>query len=331
MSDIVKHDGGELVTTSNEPLSRNPAAVYLTSLGSPASRRTMHSALDTMAGMISGGQLDALTFPWHELRYQHTQALRAQLAERYAASTANKFLSALRRVLKESWRLGLMAGEDYRAAADVEGVKGSTLPAGRSLTSGEITALFNACANDSSPNGARDAAIIALLYACGLRRAEVVALNLDDYDADSGRLVVRGKRNKERAVFVRGGAAAAMADWLAVRGLDTSPTPALFIPTRRGGHLLYTQQGNPARLTTQAIYNILDKRADEASVKDFSPHDMRRTFISDLLDRGADIVTVQKLAGHASPTTTARYDRRPEEAKRKAQELLHVPYGGRLT
>jgi site-specific recombinase XerD len=71
---------------------------------------------------------------------------------------------------------------------------------------------------------------------------------------------------------------------------------------------------------------MLYKRGEQAGIKNVSPHDLRRTFISHLLDKGADIATVSKMAGHANIQTTARYDRRPKEAKKKAVELLHVPY-----
>jgi site-specific recombinase XerD len=82
-------------------------------------------------------------------------------------------------------------------------------------------------------------------------------------------------------------------------------------------------------MTNQAIHNMLQNRANEAGVKKFSSHDLRRTFASNLLDAGADIAKVSKMAGHASVQTTARYDRRPEEANRKAAGLFHVPYNGR--
>jgi integrase/recombinase XerD len=309
-------DRQELALSTQIPLDRNPAAVYLASLESPTSRRTMRQALDTIAGLLTG-DADAFACNWAAVRFQHTAAIRSKLTEEYAASTANKFLSALRGTLKAAWQLGQTSAEAYHKAASVGGVKGETLPAGRELSGGEISALMQACAKDHSPAGARDAAIIALLYACGLRRAEVVALDLKDYNPETGRLVVRGKRNKERYAYPVDGAARAMADWLRSRGDEPG---ALFRAINKGGRI------RKGIMTTQAIYNMLRKRAEEAGVKEFSPHDLRRTFVSDLLDAGADIVTVSKMAGHASVQTTARYDRRPEEAKRKAAGLLHVPY-----
>ena len=83
-----------------------------------------------------------------------------------------------------------------------------------------------------------------------------------------------------------------------------------------------TQDG----LTAQSVYDILSKRADQAGVKKFSPHDLRRTFAGDLLDAGADLATVQKLMGHANANTTAAYDRRDAKSKRAAVDKLHVPY-----
>ncbi len=298
------------------PLDRNPASVYLASLAL-GSRRTMRDALNVIAAMLTNGDADALTLQWAALRFQHTAAIRAKLAQEYSAATANKMLSALRGVLKTSWRLGQMSADDYARAADVQSVHGATLPRGRALASGEIDALMTACVNDASAAGARDAAIIALLRVGGLRRAEICALNFDDYDAETGALTIRGKRNKERAGYVANGAKEALEDWLILRGNETG---ALFCPVSKGGTIILR------RMYPEAIFNLLCKRAAQAGVKDLSPHDFRRTFAGDLLDAGADIVTVQKLMGHANVQTTARYDRRGEQAKRKAIALLHVPY-----
>ena len=255
-----------------------------------------------------------------------TAAGEAKLGQRYSAAGANKILSAVRGVLRAAWQLGQMTAEDYHTAAAVKSIKGSQEePAGHALAAGEILALLDTCLADLTPAGYRDAAVIALLYACGPRRAELVGLDLADVvitedDGERwGKLTVRhGKGNKARSLPVAGGALDALQDWLIVRG--NAPGP-LFVPINKGGVLALGQ-----RLTSQAIYDLLAKRGAVAKLADFSPHDLRRTFISDLLDKGADIATVQKLAGHAQVTTTARYDRRGERAKRKAVSLLHVPY-----
>ena len=301
-------------------LDQNAAAIYLTSLNSESGRRTMRQALNVCAGLVSDNA-DALTFDWSQVRFQHVNAIRSRLTEVYKPATVNKMLAALRGVLRSAWQSGYMSAEDFHKAASVKGVKNDTLPAGRELTSGEMSALMADCEHDTTNAGARDAAVIGLMYSCGLRREEVVTLDLADYGTEDGRLVVRGKGNKERVAWLTGGAARALADWLAVRGEDPG---ALFVAVNKSGRI--TSYKN---MTPKTVYNMLAKRATEAGVKSFSPHDMRRTFVSDLLDAGADIVTVSHMVGHANVTTTARYDRRPEEAKRKAASLLHVPYMGR--
>ena len=158
------------------------------------------------------------------------------------------------------------------------------------------------------------------LYGGGLRREEAVALLVDDYDPEDSSLRVRGKGNRERIAYATNGGRDALDDWLQVRGVDPGP---LFVPVDKAGRLTLR------RITGTAVLYMLRRRATAAGVARFSPHDLRRSYVSDLLDAGADISTVQRLAGHASPLTTARYDRRGERAKRQAAELLHVPYARR--
>lgn len=288
---------------------------------------------------------------WGALRYEHTVAVRARIAQTYSPATANKILSALRQTLKQAWLLGQISADEYNRAIQLEPVKGKSLPAGRELTQGEMLALMTTCQDDPNTNaGTRDAAIIALMYAAGLRRDEVIKLTIENYDPKSGKLVVTGNGNKQRTAYITNGAANALHDWLTIRGKQPGP---LFVEVNKGGKVLVERQSMVVRpfskirgvqvpnkkagqtiyrggaITSQAIYNMVAKRAREADIKNFSPHDVRRTFISHLLDAGADIATVSKMAGHSSIETTARYDRRPEEAKRKAAELLHVPYRAR--
>lgn len=311
--------------------AKHPALVYLAGL-SESSRRPQAQSLNTIAEIVGveriddsrGSDVRYTAVPWGALRYEHTQAIRARLAETCAAATANRHLSALRGVLKDAWRLGYMSAEDYMRAIDLKTVKGqkvSQAETGRHLQSGEIAALINAC-YDQTKAGLRDAAIIAVGYGCGLRRSEIAGLALADFDTEAGSLRIRkGKGNKERLTYLPEGAAAAVCGWLTVRGDTAGP---LFYSIRRGDHL------ESKGLTDQAIYNILASRAQAAGVKKFSPHDLRRTFAGDLLDSGEDIATVKRMMGHANVNTTAGYDRRPAKAMKKAAGKLHVPYRGQL-
>ena len=318
MTELVAVARNDLAPVERGPLDRNPAAVYLAGL-SEGSRRTMLQALNMIASTLRPGS-DALTLPWSELRYQHVAALRSKLAASYAPATGSKMLCALRGALREAWRLGQIPEQDYRRAIDIQGVRGQTLPAGRALSQGEITALLHVCAADPTPAGTRDGALIAILYGTGIRRAEAVGLDLEDFDPETGELrVLRGKGAKDRIVYVANGASKWLTDWLGIRGPDAGP---LFLPVAKGGRV------ERRRLTTQAIYTALQKRARQAGVGVVSPHDLRRTNITQLLEAGADLLVVSRLAGHASVQTTSRYDRRGEAAKRTAAGMLHVPYRG---
>jgi site-specific recombinase XerD len=78
-------------------------------------------------------------------------------------------------------------------------------------------------------------------------------------------------------------------------------------------------------MTPGAVYLVLDRLAKQAGIDPFSPHDLRRTFVSQLLERGADLALIQKLAGHAQISTTSKYDRRDEKALARAVELMRIP------
>lgn len=298
-------------------LDRNPTHVYLAGLPSEGSRQTMGRALDVIAEIASAGNSDRLGLDWSQLTFAHTAAIRAALIERYAPATCNRMLAALRGVLKTAWRLGLMEVETYHRAADLDIIKGETLPPGRAITPGEIIALANACPPNTA--GVRDAAILGLMR-CGLRRAEVAGLDVLHLVGDAVQ-VKAGKGRKQREVDLIPGVDAALADWLAIRGDWAGP---LFVAINKAGRV------GRNRVTLRAINYILENRAKLAGIAKLTPHDFRRSVIGDLLDAGVDIATVADIVGHASVETTRRYDRRGARVRRQAMNRLHYPYTRRV-
>ena len=303
----------------------SPVAFYLGGLRPGASRRTMASALEQVARIVG---MPVARIQWARFGYEHVAALRARLVEEeYAPATANRMISAVRGVLREAWRLGLLAYEAYRRAADVPLVSGVREQAGRSLTRAELGALFSAC-ESNGPLGERDAAILALAYAVGLRRAEIVGLDVGNVrdEGDGAFLIkVRGKGGRDRKVYVAGGGAKALRRWLERRGTHAGP---LFCRVGRGraGAPLPARGG---RLSCQSIADVVARRARAGGIEAATPHDLRRTLMGDAIDAGVDLPTLQRIMGHASPTTTSRYDRRGARATRHAADLVHVPYRGR--
>ncbi len=248
-------------------LVEDPLLAYLGSL-SPRSRLTVQERLRAVARMM---EVPYEQVVWESLRAHHVEWIRQALTERgVAPSTVNVTLSALKGIARRARNLNLMSSDEYDRIRDVRGAKGEREPAGRSATSDEIEALVRACLRDRSPAGVRDAAMLGVLYIGGIRRAELAGLQLSDYIVEPPTLKVRGKGNKHRAVPLTGAAAAAVDDWLRIRGEFAG---ALFVPLSQRGEIAGTS------MTGRAISKMLLKRVGQAGVEPLSPHDFRRTFI----------------------------------------------------
>jgi integrase/recombinase XerC len=183
------------------------------------------------------------------------------------------------------------------------------------LTSDQVSALLSAPpANE--PAGIRDRAILETMYSAGLRVAELVALNLSDWDRSAGILRVMGKGRKERIAPVGSFAARALLSYLEIRQPDPQAKPAdrdaIFL--NRFGR----------RLTTRSIGRMLEKHILTAGLSTkTSPHTLRHSFATHLLDGGADLRSVQELLGHKSLTTTQIYTHVSTRRLRETYEKAH--------
>ncbi len=224
-----------------------------------------------------------------------TASVRAWLARMHEASlsavTMGRKLAAVRSFCNWLCRNGTLQSNPARAIRNPKAPQ--QLP--RFLSEPEIVALLEAPGD--SDEGLRDRAVLELLYAAGLRASELTGL--DESNIDFARRTVRvlGKGRKERVVPFGGSAAGALADYLAVRRRwNTRGNPALFLsPT-----------GN--RLSNDSLRKLLAGYLDAAAInKRVTPHAIRHSFATHLLNAGADLRAIQELLGHASLGTTQRY------------------------
>lgn len=216
----------------------------------------------------------------------------SQTGEPYAASSIARIVVAVRGFHRFLAREGLVA---HDIGADVGTPSGRrALP--KALSVDEVARLLQAPVGDG-PLPLRDRAMLELLYGAGLRISELTDADVDDLDQVDQVILVRGKGDKQRVVPYGDVAAAALDRWLVGGRPSLTPTaPALFVNARGG------------RLTRQGAWKLLRGHAERVGLRsDVSPHTLRHSFATHLLDGGADIRAVQELLGHASVTTTQIY------------------------
>jgi site-specific recombinase XerD len=315
--DVLVHYPREAVLVQQRPASEHPVAVYLAQLSSVDSRPAMKSSLEKIATIVDR-RSTAESLPWHQLRFQHTQAIRAELVGNYGARTVNRMLSALRGVLKAAWRLGQIETADYQRSIDFKGVKTTDLaPAGRVVTIEEVRDVLIAAAKQDAPKSWRDQALLVAMFAGGLRRQEVSALDAEHYDDETGAITVyRGKGGKYRTSYLAEGYRAWMEPWAHFQ-CERACEPMFVRWDKDAGPMT-------KRLSRSGVDYVLGELVELAGISDLTPHDLRRTFATDLLENGADILMVQKLMGHADVKTTAIYDRRGEKSKQAAAEKMPI-------
>jgi integrase/recombinase XerD len=263
-------------------LSRNTLASY---------RRDLRRYLGALDGVGDLGSVSEATIADFLASLRRGDADRPPLSPASAART----IVAVRGLHRFALREGMVDVDP--AAAVKPPVPARRLP--KALPVDEVVALIEAAAEET-PRGLRDRALLELLYGTGARISEAVGLDVDDIDPADAAVLLRGKGDKDRVVPVGRMALAALSDYL-VRGRPAlvaggRGTPALFVNNRGG------------RLTRQSAWTVLRRAAERAGVTaKVSPHTLRHSFATHLLDGGADVRVVQELLGHASVTTTQLY------------------------
>ncbi len=225
-------------------------------------------------------------------------------------ATISRHLAAIRSFYRYAVREGIIKKDP---SADLESPKiAQKLP--RVLSAGEVDFLLNQPII-SEPAGLRDKSMLELLYATGIRVSELVSLNLEQINMENGFIRCFGKGAKERIVPLGDTAVRFLKEYLA-RGRSklekTGGTQALFV----------NQHGR--RLTRQGFWKILKKYARKAKIKaEITPHTLRHSFATHLLENGADLRSVQEMLGHADISTTQIYTHLTKKKLKEVYERTH--------
>ncbi|MFL6106213.1 MAG: tyrosine recombinase XerC [Marmoricola sp.] len=275
---------------------------------------TVRAYLGDVSGMLAHATALGLT----SLDDLDIRTLRSWLANQQTRGKARTTMARRATAVRVFTAWALRTG---RASADAGAQLGSPKahkPLPPALDQAQARALLEAAAvraDDGSPVGLRDVAILEVLYATGIRVGELCGLDVDD--VDRGRRVVRvfGKGRKERTVPYGLPAELALARWL------ESARPALAVHGSGAALFLGARGG---RVDQRAVRSMVHRRlVDVPGAPDLGPHGLRHTAATHLLEGGADLRTVQELLGHASLATTQIYTHVTTERLRQAYQLAH--------
>lgn len=313
---------GELVELGEREANLIPQKA-LASQRTESSRKAMKGDLATIEEVFG---VPAEFIPWERVNREHVEYFIARLKEGgLAPSTINRKLNSLRQLIKFAYFEGLIDDRRYALLRDVKGVRGERVGKGRAYTRDEVVGLITSI-DTSDLKGKRDRTMLAVLFTTGMRRSELVSVRVGDLVTDVGRPALRvlGKGDRERIVPLRADIKRLLDGWLEASGRELMEDTPLFCQVRkfgRGEEAEYHCVDPQKPLSTNAIYDLIQQYSDS----ELTPHDARRTFVTQALDSGASYVQVAAVTGHASVDMVATYERRHDAMVNSAVDKLDLP------
>jgi integrase/recombinase XerC len=227
-----------------------------------------------------------------EITADHIRSYLAELMKTAKRATVQRRLSAIKAFFRYR-ETTIGEPSPARSIRSPKNMRG--LPS--ILQQDEVRLLVEVAPGDSSPAAVRDRAIFETLYSAGLRVSELVGLNWRDIDEELGMVMVRsGKGNKDRLVPLGEPALDALLKWRRAMPIAWEPSGPVIVNLRGG------------RLTTRSVEMILQRRISQAGIgANITPHGLRHSFATHMLNNGADLRSIQEMLGHASLATTQRY------------------------
>lgn len=296
-----------------------PYALYLSRLA-PNSRQSIHSQMRSIARLMKWPDA-TLPHQLSKVDYQQALQIRALLIhQQWSARSINRAMTALKGIVNVAALMGQADRQQVAHIASISNMKHGAHQ-GHPLSAKHVTDLFTLLATHQGNYGQRTRVIFALFLGTGLRRSELAALTLAHYDRARATLTVAaGKGNKSRVVYLPDWVEQQVQQWLKQRGQRPG---WLVCKCTLSGRLDVTEP-----VSHDTLYRLVKDKLAAIGVSGASPHDLRRTFITRLLEQGVDINTVRQMAGHADISTTTLYDKRGDAFMRDAAAALNYAAKG---